>query len=79
MCVDKKKSGFVDCGCGSKVKAEVQVKNSQPQPQSQPTSKTEKDVQQMADKYANDEIPGYMKLFGATILIVTLMTITGGK
>jgi len=62
------------CGCG---KAKVEAKAKKPsQPQSPQTS-TEKDAKEEAEKYSNTEVPTYNKVFGLTLLVLTIMILNG--
>ncbi len=83
MCKSMKQSGFVHanygCGCNEAKAKKNPQPETQPQPDGQPKTTTEKDVIREAEKYSNAEVPGYNKVFAGTLLLVTLMIVTGGK
>jgi len=92
MCMQKT-SGYINsgkrkpCGCeGEKSKVQgrtSQVERSETLDQRPltsdegPKNETEKDIKEEAQKYSNTEVPGYNKVFGITLLIVTLMVVSG--
>lgn len=77
MCLQKN-SGYVfngtgcGCGCGGG------LADAAPGPDESPKNKTEKDVKKEAEKYTNPEVPIYNKVFGGTLILVTLMILTSG-